>query len=111
MIIEIVDNEHRFRDAFREMGRGEQFSHDALGLLFDYLDQLSDDCGQQIELDVVGICCDYVEDNAYKIAIQYDIDIENLNDDEIIEEVVAILEINGVFVGKTADDSIVYRQF
>ena len=111
MIISVISNEHQFREEFKQMGRGDQFTHEGLGLLFDYLDQLSDDCGQQIELDVVGICCDYVEDNAYKIAIQYDIDIENLNDDEIIEEVVAILEINGVFVGKTADDSIVYRQF
>ena len=56
MIVSVISNEHQFREEFKQMGRGDQFTHEGLGLLFDYLDQLSDDCGQQIELDVVGIC-------------------------------------------------------
>lgn len=102
MIVSVISNEHQFREEFKQMGRGDQFTHEGLGLLFDYLDQLSDDCGQQIELDVIGICCDYAEDKPEDIALFYSIDID---------EVMEYLHDNSVVVGETDEGTIVYRQF
>ena len=101
MIVQRI-GEYQFREEFKQMGRGDQFSLDALGLLYDYLDQLSDDCGQQIELDVVGICCDYAEDTPEDIARYYSIDID---------EVMCYLNDNSIVVGETDEGTIVYRQF
>ena len=50
-----------FQDAFRDMGRENQFSIKALNALYNYLDGLSNDFGEPIELDVIALCCDYVE--------------------------------------------------
>lgn len=102
MIVSVISNEHQFREEFKQMGRGDQFTHEGLGLLFDYLDQLSDDCGQQIELDVISICCDYAEDTPENIARYYSIDID---------EVMGYLHENSIVVGETDEGTIVYRQF
>jgi hypothetical protein len=102
MIISVISNEHQFREEFKQMGKGDQFSHEGLGLLFDYLDELSDDCGQQIELDVISICCDYAEDKPEDIALFYSLDID---------EVMDYLHENSIVVGQTAEGTIVYRQF
>jgi hypothetical protein len=102
MIVSVISNEHQFREEFKQMGRGDQFTHEGLGLLFDYLDQLSDDCGQQIELDVISICCDYAEDKPEDIALFYSIDID---------EVMEYLHDNSIVVGETDEGTIVYRQF
>ena len=53
--------EHDFRDAFREMGRGDNFSYGGLGALYDYLTQMEEDCNQEMELDVISLCCDFTE--------------------------------------------------
>ena len=61
-----------FRDAFRLMGRQDSFSYTALGALFDYHDDLSDDLGEPWELDVIAICCDWSEyDSALEAAGEY----------------------------------------
>lgn len=101
MIVQRI-GKYQFREEFQAMGRSDQFSQDALGLLFDYLDQLSDDCGQQIELDVIGICCDYAEDTPEDIARYYSIDID---------DVMCYLNDNSIVVGETDNGTIVYRQF
>ena len=110
MIVDTISNASQFRDCFHQAGRGSQFSYDGLEILFDYLDQLSDDIGEPLEMDVIAICCDYAEESASDIANNYDVDIEGLDDDEINDAVIAMLEDNGAYVGST-DDSIVYRQF
>ena len=60
-IVDTVSNSHAFRVAFETMGRGNQFSYHGFDLLFDYLDELSNDMGENIELDPVSISCDYAE--------------------------------------------------
>lgn len=50
-----------FCDAFRSMGREDQFSHDGKRALFDWLDEIGDGAGGQCELDVIGLCCDFTE--------------------------------------------------
>ena len=49
-----------FVDGFQKIGRGNQFSHDGLKLIFDYLESLEED-REEIEFDPVGICCIYTE--------------------------------------------------
>ena len=69
-----------FRDAFHNMNRGDQFSYAAIGALYDYLDELSQDTGEPIKLDVIAICCDYCEyDDLDEVKANYR-DIEDMED-------------------------------
>ena len=54
-------NFSQFTDAFTSYGRDDQFSYDGLKALFDYLEQLEDDCGTDFELDVIALCCEFSE--------------------------------------------------
>lgn len=75
MIITTVDKSD-FRAAFHAYGRADQFSYAALGVLYEYYDELSNDLGEPIELDVVAICSEWSE---------YDSAVEALNDIEAPE--------------------------
>jgi len=59
-------NEYDFRQAFHNMGRGDQFSYNALTALFDYYDNADNN----VELDVIAICCDWMEYPTTKEAFQ-----------------------------------------
>jgi hypothetical protein len=107
MIYQTIDNASQFRDQFHRCGRADQFSYEALGLLFDYLS----DCGSDIELDVVGICCEFSEDMPESIADSYSIDTEGLNEGEIVDAVMAFLDDHSVTVGITSSGAFVYQQF
>ena len=50
-----------FADAFRRMGREDQFSREALEALFNYLEEYEQDTGEDLELDVIALCCDFTE--------------------------------------------------
>lgn len=100
-----------FREAFRQAGRENQFSYEALGLMFDYFEELEQDIGSEMELDVVAICCDYTEDDAVSIAGNYDIDITDMDEDETLEAVQDYLNRNTSVIGTTSNGSIVYADF
>ena len=100
-----VNTVSTFRDEFRACGRVDQFSYEALGLLFDYLEAFEMDTGEEIELDVISICCDFSEDSPENIRDQYGID----GDDEA--EVIATLEDNGAYVGRTSHGTLIYRNY
>jgi hypothetical protein len=106
MIYTTIDNASQFRDEFHRCGRGTQFSYEALGLLFDWFDEL----GEDIELDVIAICCDYSEDTPESIAQNYDIDIDE-DDDDIAQQVVDYLEKHSAVIGVTGEGTIVYANF
>jgi predicted ArsR family transcriptional regulator len=100
-----------FRDAFHKAGRGEQFSYDGLGILFEYIEEVEDSCGEEFELDVIGLCCDFAESDWQTIASDYSIEIdENESEDEQEAQVLDYLADQGVLVGNTKS-GIVYRQF
>lgn len=107
MVYQTIDNASQFRDQFHQCGRGDQFSYEALGLLFDYLN----DCGSDVELDVVGVCCEFSEDTPEAIADNYSIDIEGLDEGEIKDAVLSYLEDNTSVVGETSSGAFVYVQF
>ena len=65
-------NSSMFADAFRRMGRENQFSREALEALFNYLEDYEQDTGEDLELDVIGLCCDFTEyENAIGAAADY----------------------------------------
>lgn len=109
MIVDTITNASQFRDQFHAMGRGTQFSYEGLGLLFDYLDQVSDDIGEPLELDVIAICCDYAEATLEDIAKDYSIDLED--DGNELNNVLDYLADHSTICGVTEQGTIVYSQF
>lgn len=81
-----------FADAFRRMGRENQFSHEALEALFNYLEEYEQDTGEDLELDVVSLCCDFTEyETAVKAVADYygftsELEAEEYNSPEDFEE-------------------------
>lgn len=47
-----------FTASFHRMGRDDQFSYEALRLLYDFLEEVQPD----YELDVIALCCDFTEE-------------------------------------------------
>lgn len=97
-----------FRDAFAQANRKDQFSYEALGLIYDYLEDLDSD----YELDVIGLCCELSEDTPETIAEHYAIDLSDcLYDEEVMETVFEYLQDETTVIGKTDAGTIVYVQF
>jgi hypothetical protein len=92
------------------MNRQNQFSHDGLEILFNYLE----DADPDMELDVIAICCDFAESDAYEIIQSYSLDLSDVDvdDNEALETLAReYLENEGVLVGMTASCDFIYRQF
>ena len=78
----------QFCDAFRDMGRNEQFTYEAKRALFDYLEELGEDIGEEIDLDVIALCCEWHEETLEDVLHYYD--LESL---EELEENTTVLEL------------------
>jgi hypothetical protein len=52
----------QFHDAFKRIGRGEQFSYAGLNALYDYLD----DIDPFYSLDIIALCCEFTEYESLK---------------------------------------------
>ena len=112
-IVQSINNVYQFREAFRLAGRMDQFSYEGLEVLFDYLDNLSEDTGEPIELDVVALCCDYYESSIEELIDNYNIDLSEVDEDDqdsIIEVVREYLEDNTSVCGEVSD-GFVYAAF
>jgi hypothetical protein len=107
MLYQTIDNASQFRDQFHQCGRADQFSYEALGLIFDYLS----DCGSDVELDVIAICCDYSAEHYTAIASNYSIDLDGLDDDEAKSAVVEYIQDNSAYLGEATDGELVYQCF
>ena len=109
-------SKYDFERAFVTADRKENFSYEALGLLFDYFEDYEEQTGEEIELDVIAICCDYTEDTVANIARDYSIDLNDADpEDEDYEDqcrqiVFDYLSDRTSVVGDTAD-GIVYLSF
>jgi hypothetical protein len=111
---------HDFRQAFRDYNRSDNFSHEGLEVLFDYLEGFSEDLGESIELDVIALCYRYSEGTPEEIAGYYDIDLperEGWMDDhdysvEVKDSVLDYLHENTAVCGVTTGcGTIVYADF
>jgi hypothetical protein len=60
MAIKTTLNGDQFAAAMRAV-RPDHFTGDALRILFDYFEGLSEDIGEDVECDPIAICCDYSE--------------------------------------------------
>ena len=101
----------QFRDAFRDCGRGDQFSYQGLEVLFDCLEECSQDTGEECELDVIALCCEFEESDWQDIATDYNIDLADCtDDDERREAVLEYLHDRTLVCGETPH-SIVYACF
>ena len=110
-LVQSINNVCQFREAFRLAGRTDQFSYEGLEVLFDYLDNLSEDTGEPIELDPVALCCEYYESSIQELIDNYDIDSPGDDDPDLIIEVVReYLEDNTSVCGKVSD-GFVYAAF
>ena len=83
--MKITVDESIFISAFDDMGRGNQFSTEALQALFDYYDEIDAD----MELDVIAICCDWCEYSNDDLVYEYGYLID---DDGETPEFIQILE-------------------
>ena len=110
-MIQTVNNS-AFHDAFNRMDRGNQFSYEALNLIYEYMESIESDTGEQIELDVIAICCEYSEQTWQEIAESYDIDLSDWETDEDKQQaVIDYINDHSMYIGVTDDGSIVYEQF
>lgn len=112
-LVQSINNVHQFREAFRIAGRMDQFSYEGLEVLFDYLDNLSEDTGEPIELDVVALCCEYYESSIEELIDNYDIDLSGVDEDDpdsIIDVVREYLEDNTSVCGQV-DGWFIYAAF
>lgn len=104
-----IENASQFRDEFRQCGRADQFSYEALGLLFDYLEDIDPDH----DLDVIALCCEYSEDSVEQIADWYGLEFSSIEEGDTDGErdhVLAYLQEHTSVVGVTSS-GIVYAQF
>ena len=112
-IVQSINNVYQFREAFRLAGRSDQFSYEGYEVLFDYLDNLSEDTGEPIELDVVALCCEYYESSIEELIDNYNIDPSEVDEDDtdsIIEVVREYLEDSTSVCGEV-DGGFVYAAF
>lgn len=111
---------HDLLQSFRNMGRGDAFTYEALGLLFDYLEGMDSQYGEY-ELDVIALCCEFSEDTPEEIIQAYGIESDSwdgictasaygLEQEAKAKQEAAMtyLEANTMIVGTTQDGSIVY---
>ena len=103
-------SKYDFERAFVDADRKENFSYEALGLLFDYFEDYEEQTGEEIELDVIAICCEYNEDNPDDIIANYSIDVEGMDEDEKLEAVRDYINDNTTLVGETST-GFVYAVF
>jgi hypothetical protein len=104
-------NVHDFRQAFKDCGRGEQFSYEALGCIFDYLEELEGDTGIPYELDVIALCCDISEMTAEEVREAYNIEASSSDDTNgDCDDVIKYLNENTTVIDQT-DDTILFFQF
>lgn len=99
-----IYNASQFRDAFRAYGRQDQFSYEALGLLFNYLE----DVHPEYELDVISLCCDYAESTPVEIFESHGVELNDEEEEDAIPAAMEYLENRTLVIGLTSAGSIVY---
>jgi hypothetical protein len=97
-------NKFQFREAFKSMGRQDQFSYDGLGILFDYFEE-------DTELDVIGLCCEFAEQMPDAIAADYSINVDGLDDDAVAKAVTDYVNDSTMLCGVTDAGALVFAQF
>ena len=112
-----------------QAARPDNFTVSGLRVLFDHLDEISDECSEPLELDAIAIACDYTEAGAVEVYNRYKPDL-NLDEDEqatfdlyhgtdqahmlddiLKPQIIEYLECNTCFIGETNNGSLVFADF
>jgi len=88
-------NFSQFCDAFRSMDRNENFSYSAKRMLFDYLEEQSEETGTEYNLDIIEVCCDFTEMDNETIMQEYKIESE--------DDIEDYLNKNTMLIGETKE--------
>lgn len=76
-------SEYDFEQAFNDAGRGDQFTYYGKKALYEYLEQMGDDCGIEYELDVIALCCEFTEyETALEAAEEFGYEDEEIKQEE-----------------------------
>jgi hypothetical protein len=106
------------KDMFRfqmDQIRPNQFSYEALGVLFDYVEQNEEGEGRQWEFDPIALCCEFTEMTMDEIFDAYP-EVYDLIDmdcprDSTYQIVVDYLNDNGSYCGDTTQGTFIFQQF
>lgn len=98
-------NLHEFRQAFHDHDRSNQFSYEALGLIFEYFEQFEQDTGEPYELDVIALCCSISESTPQEIRDAYGwLELDDADTKACLCDETHV-------IGETPDGDIVFFQF
>lgn len=100
-----------FKKQFILQSRDEQFTIEALDVLYDHCIEYEESVGERLELDVIGLCCDFTEYTMDEVMIQYsrffDGQLDSDDDDWVVETLRNYTEV--IEIPKT--DRIIVRNF
>jgi hypothetical protein len=106
------------KDTFRfqmDQIRPNQFSYEALGVLFDYFESIEEACGSEMDFDPIAICCEYAEMTMDEIFDAYPDVLDLIDMDRPRESTYSIvidyLDDKGSYCGDTAQGTFVFQQF
>ena len=88
----------KFLAAFDRVGRTNQFTHNGLAVLYDYLIEKERETGHEHELDPIELCCTFTESTCQDVADDYGLDDP--------DDATAFLEDQTTVVGSTVDTVI-----
>ena len=121
-------SQYQFVGAMQD-ARPDNFTVSGLRVLFDYLDELSDDCSEAMEFDAIAIACEYTEADAVEVYNRYKPDLDLDDDDQALfdlyhdtdkahmiediikPQIIEYLEYNTCFVGETSGGSLLFADF
>lgn len=94
--MKISVSEHTFVNRFDEMNRGNNFSRDARRAMFEYFEDLDEQCGTETELDVIAVCCEWSEyESLEEFRKDYGEEYQTLDD---VRDATRVIEFDGGFV-------------
>ena len=103
----IVDTFDEYRFINNTLEVTDNFSREALSLIYDYLEQRSDDMGEPVEFDPVEHCQEFREAFPEEIAKDYSIDMEYQNFNRHL--VRSYLEEKTTILGETNAGRLVFK--
>lgn len=100
----IAINREQFHQIFRDVGKQYWFTHEALDLLFNHLEQFED-----YELDALSLCDEFEEYFPEDVAHIYE--LPSKPGEALSDTVRKFLEASTIFVGQTQEGAFVYASF
>jgi hypothetical protein len=112
MTMKTTINRHEFFDAFQAL-RPENFSREAISMLFEHLEEYETETGTELDFDVIAICCDFCEQDAREVNDEYslDLDLSDTDEHEAADMVAEALQEQTSVVGVTGAGAVVFQVF